>query len=491
MVRLILLEKGENNNLKNDKITIKVLGGNAEGVTGSSTYVETPSNAFLIEAGLIQDNHSPIETYNKNLDLIQRTNKLKITNIFVTHMHIDHIGLLPAIYRRHPEIVICVPENSTNILREMLLDSAFIMQRDCEKINAKTGRHLLPFYTSDDVNMMMLQVKEYPSGQMISINQDMSIQYIPAGHIYASNQLEIYIKNGAHTSKILYTGDLGNTITENSRVFVDNFIPVKTANIVLGECTYGQRGRGVTEKDFYKDIQKLTSIITQYCVEQHARVLIPTFSLDRTPYVLWLLYQIFGDNPEFNIPIVVDSPLANRLLHCYEQTLVGEVRTKFIQMMNWKNLRFISDAEDSKREVGTKGAKVIISASGMLTAGRSVKWCQSILPKAEDIICLMGYCAEGTLGWKIQHYNDQKTINIDGKICKNRANVVFLKSFSAHMQREQLLKYYSSIHCDKIYLIHGDVTAKKDFAEDLSDRLVNKLQSTKVIQTNKSTVIRL
>lgn len=476
---------------KKNTVSIRVIGGNADHVTGSSTLVETGNDTFLIEAGMIQNNHNPIETYHENEAIIQRTNKKKIRMVFVSHLHIDHTGLICAVWKNNPEITVIVPEGSTEILREMLLDSAFIMERDCEAINLRYGRSLQPFYTPDDVERMMKHVVEYPVGEKVTVTDDLLVKYVPSGHIFCACQIMFYFKTGGRETKLLYTGDLGNTVTQDSRIFVENFQSVESADIVLGESTYGARARGVTKKDFKKDLEKIKIVVEQYCIDNHARVLIPTFSLDRTPYVLWLLYCIWGQDESFDVPIVVDSPLAVRLLQCYSKLLQGEAQEQFEEMMRWKNIEIVVTPDDSKAAVADGRAKVIVSASGMLTAGRSVKWCQSVLPRAEDIILLMGYCAENTLGYKIQNSPEQRTININGKPCKNKANVLFLRSFSSHMQREQLLDYYSSIKCERLYLIHGDKEAKQELAEDLREEICKKLKTTRVVLPNRSTVIHL
>ena len=58
------------------------------------------------------------------------------------------------------------------------------------------------------------------------------------------------------------------------------------------------------KKDIELDRQKMKTVIDQYCVDNHHRVLIPTFSLDRFPFIIWELYQLFGHYPSFNIQMI-------------------------------------------------------------------------------------------------------------------------------------------------------------------------------------------
>lgn len=135
---------------------------------------------------------------------------------------------------------------------------------------------------------------------------------------------------------------------EDRKIFVEPFQKVNSANIVLGECTYGRRKGSMSKKDIELDRLKMKTVINQYCVDGHHRVLIPTFSLDRMPFIIWELYQIFGKDENFKIPILVDSPLANRLLDCYSSILEGDKKEKFDEMMSWKNIQRIITPEPFK-----------------------------------------------------------------------------------------------------------------------------------------------
>ncbi|MFR7913792.1 hypothetical protein [Eubacterium ramulus] len=118
--------------------------------------------------------------------------------------------------------------------------------------------------------------------------------------------------------------------------------------------------------------------------------------------MIWELYKLFGKDENFKVPVLVDSPLANRLLDCYSSILEGEAKEQFDEMMSWSNLRRIVSPEESKTAVADKSAKVILSSSGMISAGRSVKWLQNILPNENDCILFIGYADVDTLAWKIK-----------------------------------------------------------------------------------------
>lgn len=440
---------------------------------------------------MIQGEHTVLENYRANMKFVQKIKPQEIEYIIIGHCHQDHIGMIPTLYARGKcNAKIIVPKGSTAILKEMWLDSSFINCRDVEVLNIKDDRNYEPFYTEDIVYKTLDYVQEIESDNIVKLSDELAIRYTDAGHILLSKQCEVYINGGSHTRKILFSSDLGNIATQDTRVFVENFKPISSCNIAIMECTYSSKDRQCTKETYKKDIEKIKSVVEQYCVDNNNRVLIPSFSLDRTPYILWILYSLFGKDENFRVPILVDSPLANRLLDCYSSILEDDRKELFDEMMSWKNIRRVITPEDSKAAIYDKEAKVILSSSGMLTAGRSVKWTQSILPHENDCILFMGYSGEDTLAWKIKHNKDNKTININGKPYKNNAQIYDLKSFSSHMQRIDMINYYKSINCEKIYLVHGD-SNKIEFKHDLEEAIFDCLKSTKVVAVNNGTKISL
>lgn len=473
-------------------ITVTPVGYSAESVTGSCNIVEYDDTTIVVELGGIQEGHTILDNYNLNKRMLSKIKPQDLNYIFVCHNHYDHIANIPSVFATGKcDAIVLAPKGSTAILREMWLDSAKIMQKDCEYLSKKYGKVYTPFYNISDIENTLQYIKEYGSNEIIQLTDQLSFRYINAGHILLSQQLELFIKINNHTSKIVVTSDIGNTVTEDKRVFVERFNPITTANVVLGESTYGLSSKRITKNDFNKDLEKIKSVITQFCIDSNNRVLIPTFSLDKMAIVLWYLYEMFRSDDDFTVPIIVDSPLAIRLLNIYSSILEGERKEKFDEMMSWRNIKLIEEHQDSAACIESYGSKVILSSGGMLQSGRSVFWAQSIIPRSNDCILFMGYCGENTLGWKIKHAQKQKTVTIQNKVLKNKCQIVELKSFSSHAQNNELINYYKNINAECIYLLHGDEKSRISLKESLEKELSNMSKTMKVRIVNKSTVIHV
>lgn len=474
---------------KKDKVLLEIIGNNSESVTGSCTKVTYNDSTLLFELGMTQDGKTIKENYDLNKKLIRQI-KGDVKYIFIGHCHSDHCSNIPS-YFKNATTTIIAPEGSSEILKEMWLDSAFINQRESEYLTKKFDRVYESLYTEDEVFKALNNIKEYPFHEIIKLDDEVSFRFSHAGHILLSAQTELYISGGSHTRKILFTSDIGNKKLDKTKVFVEDFEPVAKSNIVIGEATYAAKNRSMTKKDLQIDLDKIKTVIQQYCVDNNNIVVAPCFSLDRMPYMLWLIYSIFGRDENFKVPIVIDSPLSIRLLNVYSKILQGEAKEKFDEMMSWKNIKLSYTPEDSKALMSDGKAKCVLCSSGMLQAGRSVKWVQHILPNSNDCILFIGFATTNTLAHKIKNGKQQKTITINGKVVKNKSQIVDLHSFSSHMQRDDMLNYYSNINCEKIYLVHSNQKDKIEFAQDLKEEISKKCKTTKVIAVNRSTKISI
>ena len=296
------------------KLKIDFIGKNAYDVTGSSVLVETDNHNILIEYGLHQGN-SVLKEYKINVQKPKGLTIKKIDYIFINHLHTDHVGNIPFLYKHGCEAKIIAPKGSRAILEALLKDSAHIMFKDSELLTKQLSKNVEPIYAENDVNNALKHLIEYDTQEKIRINDEIEFCYQPSGHIINSYSLELWITQGNITKKIIYTSDLGNISVP--QFYTNDFKPIKQANIVIGEATYAKKEKRVQKKDRIKDIEKIRSVINQFCGELKGKVLFPTFSLHRTQTMITVLYNIFKDDENFKRKIVIASPLANTLCHIF------------------------------------------------------------------------------------------------------------------------------------------------------------------------------
>lgn len=476
---------------KKDKVTVRCVGMSSIEVTGSSYLVECPTGEkILLDCGIYQSS-KPFEDYKINKNKFNFKPK-DLSAVIISHANADHFALLPKLVHDGADCNIYIAKENIDFMKPMLEDSAKIMERDAQSFGRRYKKSYSPIYTIDDVKDTLPLFRGCTKYENHYITENVWFRLLDAGHIFGSCQIELYIKLPSGViKKIVYSGDLGNTMFEQP--FVNKFIPILKCSLFIGETTYNTPERSVKKEQRQKDLDIIKTVILQTCIDQNGIVLIPTFALQRTETMLYTLWKLFGEDKSFNIPIVVDSPLAVKLLDCYQQNLDGIWLDEFNKMMQWKNIRIIRTVEESMMNVTDTSPKVVLSSSGMLQQGRSVVYLKKILPRNNCSILTCGYMAQGSLGWKIKNNSAQRTINIDKKPYPNRCNIFNLDTFSSHMQYESLLNYYTNLAnngCEVIWLVHGD-KKKNQFKEALESKIRKIFKTTKIVATNKDTVARI
>ena len=213
-------------------------------------------------------------------------------------------------------------------------------------------------------------------------------------------------------------------------------------------------------------------------------MLIPCFANSRSQVMLTHLYDMFGDDPTFRVPILFDTPMGIRVCEAYKMLLDGEDAEKWERVMQWSNIQFITDPMESKAWQNDDSPAVIISSSGMLTHGRSRAYAKALLGDSRNVIAFCGFSVDNSLASIIKE-GKVKTIKLGGKRVPNRCRVIDLHSFTSHAQRDDLLNYYSNVECEKILLVHGDMDGKLEFVQDLEQALSKNNMTSKVVCTNK------
>ncbi|HEY5588880.1 MAG TPA: MBL fold metallo-hydrolase [Candidatus Paceibacterota bacterium] len=470
---------------KTEKIKIYFCGNNSYQVTGSMIYVETANHKILLECGMSQG-FNLINSFKENNKKFPFKPK-EIDYLFICHTHIDHSGLIPKLVRDGFKGKIITSDTTATLLKPMLTDSCGIIRKDADYIARKTGNICEPFYTEEDVKSTLNLLCTYDFSKVHDLDDEISFKFLKNSHLVGAYQLELFIKNkSGHVNKILYTSDIGHS--KNDNYYVDDLELCKKADIVISECTYGSNSKDAKSYRS-KDLEKIKTVVEQTCIDNKGRVLIPVFSLGRSQQLLTDLYMLYGNDPTFNIPVIVDSPLIWEVTKAYKEFLTSENKELFDKVCAWKNVKFIKDYLESKACVVDKSPAILLSSSGFLTKGRSVNYLKEIIVDEKCHLLSVGYTPPESLAGKIK--SGQKTVTIEGKPYKNRCGITMLNSFSSHISNKELFNYLKSINTSKIYLVHGDMVGKIQFKEKLDDIFAEQCRTTKVISCNKDTICNL
>lgn len=466
---------------------VRSLGKSTDDVTGSCfELVTTSGDRVLIDCGMKQSSDD-LKDYRDNIEIIKNLKIKRLDAIVLSHSHIDHSGNIPAAFANGFTGIVYMPKNSKDIVKLLWLDSAKIMQQSQQLLKKKGNVSGKPTYTAEDVEVAYNHIVECEFNQVIEISENLSFQYIHSNHIISSSQIIFYVKDNGITKTVGYCCDLGSPNIQGT--YLDPFEPINRVNLLIGECTYGMQLKTNNKKNRNKDKEKIKTLIEQVN-ETGGRLIIPAFSLNRSQDILTVLYELFHDDEEFKMPIVFDGVLSMEVSKRFEDC-INYNKELWNKVFSWGAVVKVSDWTDSLAYQNYTSPQIIVASGGMLK-GRSTAYVKKWLSDPKTTICLVGYAGgEGSVGYMIQREKEFPVINIDGSKIQNKAHVISLNSFSSHASHAELLEYYSSIECEKIYLVHSQEDRKKEFKPLLEEEISKKNHTTKVVLPDSKTKMYL
>lgn len=468
-------------------VDVTFLGENAHDVTGSMTLIHFNDKNILLEAGLFQG-ISVEKDFEINSRQIKGFKPKKIDYIFLGHIHADHSLLIPRLFKEGFRGKVIAPVNSKELLKVMAKDSAFIISKDAAYLSKQRGKHVNPFYEEDHVSLMLDNIYEFQFNQENQLDDDLSFTFIPSGHIIAAAQIILKIKIGNIYKKILYTSDLGNIAIP--KLYAEPFSEARGHfDLVIGESTYGHEDKYIKKRDREKELDKLKRMIL-HTIKEKGKILIPIFSLDRAQQMATELYSIFKNEPDFKTKVLIDSPLACKISNIYTRILPENTRDLWCEVMKWENLELVKDFEKSEAARRVEEPLIVLSAPGFITKGRSLEWVKTLVEDERNHIITCGYFPENSILYKIKNGTVSR-IKINNKFYKNNAPCHSLLSFSSHMQKKNLINYYSGLDTNTLVLVHGSFESKAALKLEIEKKLYDTAKQMNIYASHRNMSLQL
>ncbi len=438
---------------------IKFIGAARE-VTGSKTLITLDNGKMiLLDCGMFQGKGQETDEMNRNLGFDPR----EIDHIILTHAHIDHSGLIPYAYKLGFRGSVICTNATRDLCSIMLADSGHIQESDTEMFNKKRAHHGLepvePIYKKEDAVRCMELFIGTAQNRKFYINESLKVRFTTTGHLLGAGAALLEITENGKVTKIAYTGDIGRP---SSRILKapETF---GQCDYLITESTYGDRLH-----PHLQDAEKeLLRVVTEACVERGGKLIIPSFAICRTQELVCSLNNFFNEGLLPKVQIYVDSPLAINAtdifrLHpeCFNDDVL-EVIERDDDPFGFNSLHYVKTSKESKKLNFLNKPCVIISASGMMEAGRIKHHLANNISNPRNTILAVGYCAPRTLGARI--LNGEKEISIFGTKYNVNATIERIEAFSGHGDYKEMLSYLkcqNKSHIKKTFLVHGDYDAQ-------------------------------
>jgi metallo-beta-lactamase family protein len=446
--------------------------GAARTVTGSQHLLEVNGHRILLDCGLYQGKRKVAFEMNRK----GFCDGSSIDLVILSHAHIDHSGNIPCLAKNGFRGDILSTSATRDLCATMLLDSAHIQEHDVAFVNKRRkrqGKRLFePLYTKRDAVRAMELFVGQSYGRRRTILPGVDLTLVDAGHMLGSASviLDIRDKEIGRELRLVFSGDIGRS---GMPIIRDPVMIEDGADVVLMESTYGNR--------LHPPLPESEGDLERVVNETHRRggcLLIPAFAVGRTQQIVYTLHRLHTAGKIPSMPIYVDSPLATNVTDAFRlhpETYDEEIR-QFIHQdddrdpFGFANLRYTRSVGESKALNSLKEPAVIISASGMMEAGRILHHLRNRIEDPRNTILVTGWQAPNTLGRRI--VEGAPTVRIFGEERVPRAKVEILTGFSGHADREGLLAWAGAMKKkpSHTFLVHGEEKAAEALADGLRSR---------------------
>lgn len=504
--------------------------GAAREVTGSMHLIKTESDGILLDCGMFQGRRKEAEQKNRNFPFSPDS----ITNLVLSHAHIDHSGRIPLLTKNNYTGRIMCTRATADACGYLLPDSAHIQESDANYLNYKTVRSFLksghrnnnnaankknkdngirtllkidrnklnteniqklikennveyitPLYTSEDAIKALESFDGYPYRVPVEIGRRTTCTFYEAGHILGSAVSIIKTKEKGRLFTICYTGDIGRydkPIIKNPNSSFEE--EDRNIDLLIIESTYGNRVHEPIE-----DLRPRLKEIINDTVKRDGVIIIPSFAYGRTQELLYILHELYDKGETPKLPVYVDSPLAANITkvfgehpEAYSRETVDTFLSKGENPFFFEQVHFTSSVDESMDLMRDNKPHIVIAASGMCEAGRVLHHLRYKIHDPKNTILIVGFMAENTLGRRIQdqglEYEQSgrkgapPLLKFLNKEYPLKAHVVKLGGFSAHGDKNEMLRFLkeSDLKIKKVAVVHGEEEQALSFAGLLREK---------------------
>ena len=426
----------------------------AGGIGSNSLFVELGAFRFIVDAGLNPKLAGNAAT--PDFSIIEDT---EIDFIVITHCHLDHIGSLPVLMRKHPEARVFMSQSSQMLIERMLHNSCNVMTRQRTEKNIPE----YPLFTHEDIDSIAERFEILPFAQPVPFSegeQTLEITLHPAGHVAGAGGFEV-----CHEDKRCFFS--GDVLFEDQQTLPGASFPEnRTFDAIVLETTRGETERP-KDQTRGSEIARLLETI-KATLHRGGSILIPVFALGRMQEILTILNNA---RKEGLIPIcpVLGAGLGMAVADHLDQISKRTGHVKFTRK-TIKELRLKRPPRNLTPGKEPPEQGIYILSSGMMVERTpSYGLAATLIAQGRNSICFVGYCDPATPGGKLLAARPGETFVFEAIDYQTpiRAQIERFE-MSGHADREELLEFALNAQPKTVVLTHGDPGARAWFANALA-----------------------
>ena len=453
-------------------------------VTGTTVMVEVDELKILFDFGMYQSNLLDAkQIIEANYNAKRKIPLGEIDYVIVTHAHCDHAGNLPMLFREDSPFrgkVLCT-EPTAPLISMVCCDSAFVQQNQIKAYLKKHPKQeLYPNYTIHDAEQVILHLQGYAYNQKVWLNDRVSIEFIPNGHLFGSASVYLeFMVDEYETATLLFTGDY-NYDPKIPRSFTKAWDTSRVFDVdcLITEATYGNKLHEWRDPE-----EELEQYVLEQVIEKRRVLLLPAFAVSRSTQLLSMIKHIYDKNDilvKRKVPVYFVGRMTQQSHRTlgngyYKNYYVDECWKKDYDVFNWGLVQKIEKFQDVEEKLIDSQPKIIIVSGGM-GCGHSLFLLQQLCDKPWCSILGSGYAGIGTPMRTINEAAEQgrRSVSLQGKTRMLNATVLPPLEMSGHADYKQMCRLIqrglNPKKLKNIIIIHGDEEAKEYLKNEILKR---------------------
>jgi len=248
-------------------VRVTFLGG-ARQVGRSCILLQTPQSKILLDCGIDVAAHGKDKFPFFN---VPEFNISQIDAVIVTHAHLDHVGLIPYLYKMGYKGPVYMTAPTRDIAALLSLDFIGVAYKQASK----------PLFSSSDIKEMVKHSICLNFNEVTDVTPDIRITFYNSGHSLGSSLVHINIGNGLHN--LIYSGDHKYG---KSRLLDQAIVNYPRVETFITEATYGSKNdilppRAKAEEELIAYVDKT--------IKRGGKILIPELGLGRAQETMLIL----------------------------------------------------------------------------------------------------------------------------------------------------------------------------------------------------------
>ena len=434
-------------------IRLTFLGG-ARQVGRSCILLQTPNSKILLDCGIDVASQGAEKFPSFN---IPEFNITQLDAVIISHAHLDHVGLLPYLYKMGYKGPVYMTAPTRDIAALLSLDFIGVAYKQAVQ----------PLFSSLDIKEMVKHSICLNYNKVTDITPDVRLTFYNSGHVLGGAMIHLNIGNGIHN--LLYTGDYKYTKSRLLDPAIANFPRIES---IITESTYGSKADVFSSRA--ESEERLLEMVNR-AIDKNGKVLIPELGLGRAQETMLIFEEAMRNGKLRKVPIYIDGMIwdINAIHTAYPDFLSNKVRLQIFQDKN----PFVSEifsrigSPQERKKVIEGGPCIVLATSGMLAGGASVEYFREFASNKNNSIIFICYQGVGSLGRQVQEGLKETKMIVEGKeeIVKINLEVNTIAELTAHAGRNELISFFNNMRPKpkRIIVNHGEVSKSLDLASAL------------------------